>query len=166
MNTEGHKCYRAVWGRPLRWTSALVSVLALAGAVSLVTSLQGWMRLLGLLPPVGFGMAALFCIRGYALEGTTLLIRRLVWTTRISLSGLESVESVPKAMSGSLRTFGNGGLYSFTGWYWNRPLGSYRAWVTDLRNTVVLRVGGRTMVISPEPPEAFVVALRDVLPHR
>ncbi len=166
MNTDGHKSYQAVWGRPLWWTSVLVSVLAFAGAVSLVTNLEGSMRLLGLLPPVGFGVAAFFCIRGYALDGATLLIRRLLWTTRISLSGLESVESVPKAMSGSLRTFGNGGLYSFTGWYWNRPLGSYRAWVTDLRNTVVLRVGGRTLVISPEPPEAFVATLRDCLLRR
>lgn len=166
MNTDGHSSYRAVWGRPLRWTSVLVSVLALGGAVSLVANLSGSLRWLGLLPPVGFGVAALFCIRGYALDGSNLLIRRLLWTTRISLSGLESVESVPKAMSGSLRTCGNGGLYSFTGWYWNRRLGSYRAWVTELQNTVVLRVAGRTMVLSPDPVDAFVSALQSQLPRR
>jgi hypothetical protein len=120
---------------------------------------------LGLLPPLLVGVSALFCIRGYAVEEDALLIRRLLWTTRISLAGLQSAAVVPKAMNGSLRTCGNGGLFSFTGWYWNRSLGSYRAWVTDLPNTVVLRVGGRTLVLSPEPAEAFVRDLQARLPR-
>ncbi len=165
MNTDAHRSYRAVWGRPLFWTSVIVSVIAMVGAVSLAASLEGAQRWLGLLPPVLVGASALFCIRGYALDGGTLLIRRLLWTTRISLSGLQSAALVPKAMNGSLRTCGNGGLFSFTGWYWNRSLGSYRAWVTDLPNTVVLRVGDRTLVLSPEPAEAFVKDIQSRVPR-
>ncbi len=42
-------------------------------------------------------------------------------------------------MRGSLRLFGNGGMFSITGLYRNRALGNYRAFVTDLKKTVVLR---------------------------
>jgi Bacterial PH domain len=63
---------------------------------------------------------------------------------------------VPKAMNKSLRTCGNGGGFSFTGWYWSKSLGFYRAFVTDLNRTVVLRFENRTVVVSPGEPEDFV----------
>ncbi len=58
-------------------------------------------------------------------------------------------------MSKSLRTCGNGGFFSFTGFYRNKALGAYRAYVTDLHQTVVLRYSDRTVVVSPESPEEF-----------
>ena len=50
---------------------------------------------------------------------------------------------------------GNGGFFSFTGFYRNKTLGAYRAYVTDRHLTVVLRYAERTVVISPSSPEAF-----------
>jgi hypothetical protein len=99
--------------------------------------------------------AALFTVRSYAFDGATLLIERLLWTTRIPLAGLLSAVVEEKAMCGSIRTFGNGGLFSFTGWYWSKRLGAYRAYVTDLRRPVVLRMAHRTIVVSPDRPEEF-----------
>ena len=95
-------------------------------------------------------------VRGYTITRDELLIRRLFWTTRLPLAGLKSAEIVPQAMSRSLRTCGNGGGFSFTGWYWSKTLGSYRAFVTDLNRTVVLRFEKRTVVVSPAEPEDFV----------
>jgi hypothetical protein len=66
---------------------------------------------------------------------------------------------VLKAMKGSLRTCGNGGVFSFTGWYWSQSLGFYRAFVMDLNRTVVLRFGRRTVVVSPDDPAGFVAEL-------
>jgi hypothetical protein len=63
-------------------------------------------------------------------------------------------------MTKSLRTCGNGGAFSFTGWYWSKSLGFYRAFVTDLNSTVVLRFGKRTVVLSPEDPEDFVSEMK------
>lgn len=63
-------------------------------------------------------------------------------------------------MRASLRTFGNGGGFSFTGRYWNKRLGSYRAFVTNPARSVVLRWQDRTVVVSPASPEEFV---REVL---
>ena len=60
----------------------------------------------------------------------------------------------------SIRTFGNGGLYSFTGWFRNTALGAYRAFVTDPHRTVVLHFPTRTVVVSPSAPEDFVHVIR------
>ncbi len=112
------------------------------------------------LPPVGVVVVCiLFVIRGYTVVPGALEIRRLLWTTRIPLEGLKELRSEPGAMRGSLRVCGNAGLFSFTGWFWNKPLGIYRAFVTDTHRTVVLRLAKRTLVVSPADPEAFV---RDV----
>jgi hypothetical protein len=99
-------------------------------------------------------------IRSYAITEDAILIRRLFWTTRLDRAGLKSAEVIPKAMSKSLRTCGNGGGFSFTGWYWSKPLGFYRAFVTDLNRTVVLRFEKRTVVVSPGESEDFVAELK------
>jgi hypothetical protein len=64
-------------------------------------------------------------------------------------------------VDGSVRTCGNGGLYSFTGWYWNQELGRYRAFVTDHAKIVVLRYPESTVVVSPGDPEGFVKAVTE-----
>jgi hypothetical protein len=110
---------------------------------------------------VGLGMlvlllgAALFIVRGYTIEPDALAIRRLLWTSRVSLVGLQSAIFTPGAMRRSLRWCGNGGMFSITGWYRSRALGHYQAFVTDQNQTVVLRFATRTVVVSPENPEAF-----------
>jgi len=40
--------------------------------------------------------------------------------------------------------------------YYNKRLGSYRAYVTDPRRTVVLRYANRRAGLSPASPEGFV----------
>jgi len=55
-------------------------------------------------------------------------------------------------MRGSIRTSGNGGAFSFTGFYHNKRLRSYRAYVTAPRRTVVLRYADRRVVLSPGAP--------------
>ena len=70
-------------------------------------------------------------------------------------AGLESARFLPNAMRWSVRTFGNGGFFSFSGFYWNKLLGGYRAFVTD--PTVVLRYSSsRKGLLSPAEPDDFV----------
>ncbi|MEI8309582.1 MAG: PH domain-containing protein [Verrucomicrobiota bacterium] len=112
-----------------------------------------WLRWLPLVLVFG---CALFTVRGYTIMPDAILVQRLLWATRLTREGLKSAEFVPKAMCKSLRTCGNGGFFSFTGFYWSKSLKSYRAYVTDLNRTVVLRYERRTVVVSPDPPEDFV----------
>ena len=152
--------FKAPWGKTLCWMSAL-SILILLGALVPVLLLKKpeWARLLALLPLLLLPGAALFIIRSYTLEPNTLAIQRLLWTTHLPLSGLQSAEVSPDVMRGSLRLFGNGGMLSITGLYRNRALGNYRAFVTDLNRTVVLRFPKRTVVVSPENPDRFVAEI-------
>jgi hypothetical protein len=114
------------------------------------------LRWLALLPLVLLFGTALFTIRGYSISSDSILVQRLLWSTVLPRTGLESAQVEPDAMRGSLRTFGNGGAFSFTGFYYNKRLGSYRAYVTDPRRAVVLRYANRRVVLSPAAPEDFV----------
>jgi len=151
--------YKAPWGKTLRWMSAFTAVIITAVAVLTLFKTKpepvGW--LVALILPA----AALFIVRSYAIEPNVLAIRRLLWTTRLPLAGLQSAEVSPNVMRGSLRLFGNGGMFSITGLFRNRALGNYRAFVTDLTKTVVLRFPKRTVVVSPENPERFVADISE-----
>lgn len=161
---EDVKIYRAPWGRALKWLSAAM-VLVTVVLMLLPFFPQEKVPLWASQGAVG-GMPLLllaclmFTVRGYEITEDVVLVRRLFWKTRLPLAGLKSVEAIPRAMSKSLRTCGNGGIFSFTGWYWNRSLGSFHAYVTDLERTVVIRLAKRTVVISPENPAEFVRDLR------
>jgi hypothetical protein len=155
------KTFSAPWSRLLKLMSVPVTVICLVLAIA--SAIHGGRKM-----PVGaflFGEgvpfaviagAALFMVRGYAVTPEAILVKRLLWYTRLPRAGLESATFSPDAVRGSVRTWGNGGFYSFTGWFWNRELGNYRAFVTDHSRVVVLRYEGRTIVVSPGEPEEFV----------
>lgn len=162
-SNEMMKIYQAPWGNPLKIVSSLLVVLSVVNVVAFRFLLPEEPRILILLAQWTLSLIVLAClpfmIRGYAITGDAILIRRLFWTTRLDRADFKSAEVVPKAMSKSLRTCGNGGGFSFTGWYWSKPLGFYQAFVTDLNRTVVLRFEKRTVVVSPDEPEEFVKQL-------
>lgn len=152
--------FNAPWGKTLRWMtvfSIVLLVVVFVVAWRFNKYAPAWLvvwLILGLL--VG---TALFVIRKYTIKPRELLIRRLLWTTHLPLAGLKSAVFQPEAMRGSLRLCGNGGMFSFTGWYHSRALGCYRAFVTDLNQTVVLRFEKKTIVVSPENPERFAAEI-------
>ena len=122
-------------------------------------ALAGWAYLLVVLPPLAVAIALLFVVRGYELHPDRLEVRRLLWSTRVPLDGLERAWHDPRAMDRSMRLLGNSGLFSISGLFQGRELGRYRAFVTHPRQAVVLRAGRRTVVISPADPQAFLDAL-------
>lgn len=153
-----------------RWSGLLIGItitssliLLGAGWLMWVVDLPApWALPIRLICPVVFVGSALYAVRSYRLGGRDLEIQRLLWSTRVSLEGLVSVEANPEAMRRSLRTFGNGGFFSFSGRFRNKTLGPYRAWVTDHRNAVVLELGDRTLVVSPSEPDAFVEQVKQL----
>lgn len=158
------KTYKAPWGKTLTIVSVLVTVLC--GSASLLP----WklvfiddggpvLRLLLWLPVLLIPGCALFIVRGYTITPDEILIHRPFRVTRLPRMGLQSAAFEPNAMRGCIRTCGNGGFYSITGWYWSKSLRTCRAFVTDLNKTVVLRFRSRTVVVSPDDPEGFVSEL-------
>ncbi|WP_299412362.1 PH domain-containing protein [Acaryochloris sp. IP29b_bin.148] len=156
--------YSAPWGMSLKIISSVTSVLLIGIAlIGLLTGPKGnWIWILSMvIIPLGILIVtALFTVRGYVLTPDALLVKRLVWTTPIPLQELTTVEADSNAMEGSIKTFGNGGLFSFSGSFRNKRLGPYRALATDIRHCVVLKFDRKAIVITPEKPLAFVNQLK------
>lgn len=147
------------------WQTALKLISAIASLILIGISIMGTLRnnLWISLPPQGLLAACLFfTVRGYVLGPEALFVKRLGWNSRIPLAGLQSVEVDPRAMNGSIRTCGNGGLFSISGWYWSRRQGAFRAFATDTANSVVLRFPRQTIVVTPGEPERFATELRRI----
>jgi hypothetical protein len=155
--------FRAPWGTLLKITTSLL-ILTLAG-IAIAGALTGprgnilWVLGMVVVPLLILVVASLFIIRGYVLTGDSLLVRRVGWTSKMDLSGLTSVEVDPQAMTKSIRTFGNGGLFCFAGAFYNKKLGSYRAFVMDPRRSVILRWANRVAVVTPEHPQQFAAMI-------
>ena len=161
----------APWSNNLKLISALgTTVLVVVG----IFAYRGIPMVSGVAHTVGLGIvlalvlslfgSILFAVTGYALEEDALHIERPLFSTRVPLRGLQRLWLDPGACKGSLRVFGNGGLYSFTGFYRNKRLGSYRLFGTDLSQSVVLLLPPRVIVITPADPDAFIAHMQQVFP--
>jgi hypothetical protein len=155
----------------LKVTSGLATVaLAFAGVMAYRAAPlhTGFTRVFGvgvaLVFPAIVAGAGLFMVTGYEVAGGDLLVQRPLWSTRIPLAGLTVVRHEPTLCRGSLRIFGNGGMYSFTGLYRNRALGRFRLLGTDLKRAVVLALDRRVVVVTPAEPEAFAAYLGQLYP--
>jgi len=161
-----HHHFKAPWGRTLFIASAFTTLVMLGTVCLLILNRQlPWFVSLPLpTDSLGIVIAAVlliplgalpFIIRGYVLTKDGILIKRLWWNTVLPFAEMRSIEVEPLALSHSFRTCGNGGLYSFTGFYWSSQLGHFRAYVTDLNRTVIVHMRNRTAVLSPDDPAAF-----------
>ncbi len=145
--------FAAPWGTHVRLVTAGAVVLLLV----VVRSLDGGMTWLPVALLIG---ASLLSVRGYSIRAGSVLVHRLGWSTTISLEGLQDVRVEPGVTRGSIRTFGNGGLFGFVGHFRNGVLGAYRAYFTDPELAVVLDLGSQRVVVSPERPNLFAEEVR------
>ena len=152
------KTYKAPWSWSLILVSGGITLIAIGATIYLVRHDYS----LAALVPCAIVLGALvFTIRGYTVTPDAILVHRLFWSTRLPLASLESAEVAPEVMQRSIRLWGNGGLFSFAGWFRNKGLGIYRAYATDLHRTVVLRYPSRPVVLSPAMPDNFVSEIRN-----
>lgn len=159
--------FSAPWSRSLRLltTSSVVVLLT----VALVGLLLGPRQpLVGRLATVGAPLVVLlgtllFMVRGYVLTESGIEVRRLGWSTDLPLAGLVAVNGEPQGLRGSLRLFGNGGLFAISGWFWNRRIGRFRAYATDPERAVLLRYrDGKKVVVTPDDVQHFIVRVRSL----
>ena len=159
------RVFYAAWGRGVLYITLLVTLFLFCLPVLIFfghrfTPPKVILWILLLLPVVILGSSALFAAFSYEITDTHLLIRRLLWKTSIPLPRDVTAEFEPNAMKGSLRIFGNGGIFGFYGWFWSTRLGRYSAYVTDMSRSVIIRMGEKTIVVSPDHPDEFVELMR------
>ena len=163
----------APWPAGLKITSALATAILVGASYILARAMPRGTRVpfaeafttgITVIPVAIALISLLFVVSGYELGPEELLVQRLFWSTRVSLSGISRAVHDPAAMKRSLRLFGNGGLFAITGIYQNRTLGRYRAYATDPRQSVVLSLPGRVVVVTPADPAGFLEALKTYFP--
>ena len=162
--------FKAPWSKGLR----VISCVAIAAL--LVVHVAGWyawsrtgasVALIAIIsPPLILLIAALCIIRGYVLTAEEIVVKRLGWVNRFALSELRSVQGDNEAMSNSLKLLGNTGLLSYSGYFWNRKIGRYRAFATDPSRGVVLTYANRKILLTPDDPQRFIVRVRTLLKNQ
>ncbi len=70
-----------------------------------------------------------------------------------------------KDLSGAIRTFGNGGLFGYTGKYYNSRFGKMTWYCTQRKNYVLLIMSSnKKIVITPDNPAELLMELRKHAP--
>ena len=156
--------FGAPWSRSLKAASLfavlMLAVIAAAGMFVMPARMLLARCVMVGLPIIVLAGAFLSIVSGYKLTATQLEVERPLWTTAFPLAQLLSVAGDQDVFKGSIRLFGNGGIFSFTGFFWKRGLGCYRAFATDPGRAVVLKFRHRIIVVTPDDPQHFIVRVR------
>jgi hypothetical protein len=157
--------FSAPWSRSLRLATvgsvAVLLVVMLAGLFMGPRQLPLWRAAMVGVPALVLLGALPFMVRGYVLTEEQIEVRRLGWSTVLPLAGLVAVTGEPEGLRGSMRLFGNGGLFGISGWFWNRRIGRFRAYATDPGRVVLLRYrDGKKVVVTPHDVQHFIVRVR------
>ncbi len=157
----------------LKALSALISVLVLSVPLLVWGAIPGVRlgpgaevaRWLVLASPLVVVVAWALAPSAVELEGGELRVLRRAWrATAWPLAGVESVTVLPPGwLKGAIRTFGNGGLFGFYGWYFKK--GPFRLFATRLGPLVEVVVEGRRVVVSPDAPLDLVAGIRATAPR-
>lgn len=101
-----------------------------------------------------------FSTSGYRITNDKLIIERPVGKKIISLKNLQDIYSYQKIEKGfTIRTFGNGGLFGYFGYFNNDEIGRFKLYSTKGSAFVILDFGKEKIGISPDDPE-FIEALK------
>ncbi len=152
--------YRAPWDFLLIIITSAVVVL-LVGVNVITASITGIPTIIAIAVVLG---CAAFGVYGYSIQDGKIKILRLGWSKDIPINDIKSINYMPNAMLGSIRTFGNGGVFGYIGHFRNGILGNYQAYVTHRIMTVVIRTkDNKHYVISPDDPEQFVSSMGEFI---
>ncbi|GAA0725098.1 PH domain-containing protein [Dokdonella soli] len=150
------------YGRLLKiMTTVAGLILLVVPGIGLVTGRHEPFALAGMvgLPLAILVTTFLFAVRGYEVAASGVYVARPIGPKRIA-ARITDIAADDSALEGAIRTFGNGGLFSFNGWFRLRKYGSCRLWVTDLDCLVVMRGDSGCVVVSPAQRERFVTTVR------
>jgi amino acid transporter len=159
--------YRAIWDSGVwLWTVIFSSVVAFVAVMVLVQSSKLGERMTTFV--VGSIAVMLLCIiacapRGFIVDHRTLKVRTVAFTLSYDLKDLKDVQTVDSSEvfgAGTIRTFGVGGLFGYYGFYRTQKWGNVRAFVTDRNKLVLVKIGGKVLVLSPEKPDEFTKLLQ------
>lgn len=164
------KRYQASLGKLVLGTTVLVAVILTVVTVTLLSTIRGLspavMTLICVSPLASLGFAFLFRVWGYSVSTHGIRVHRTLFPVTLPLEPPVTIEPMPGLTKGSLRTFGNGGLFGFYGRFWKSGVGSYRAFVTDPAKVILCQTGDRKFALSPDQTDSFIRAVEEMAGRR
>ncbi len=83
----------------------------------------------------------------------------------IPLESIVSIEALPREKVRGLfniRTYGSGGLFGWMGQFYNKKLGHYEMYATELKNLIIIKTVKKTYVFSCTEREEFLQRVKDL----
>ena len=103
--------------------------------------------------------------RGYTVGERRLTIRRWAGDVAVPLDGLREARIAScEDTKGAIRWMGSGGLFGYYGTFQLRKYGMSDWYVTNRRRMVLLVTGNKTVMVSPNDPDAFLNAVTTEVP--
>ncbi|MDE6645464.1 MAG: hypothetical protein K2J97_05220 [Muribaculaceae bacterium] len=89
-------------------------------------------------------------------------IRRLLTPKHIAVGDIKEVRLFQTTMD--VRICGSGGFFGYYGWFRNREIGNYFAYVGKWKDTFMIELNsGRKYIISCNQPEVIVKSIMDMM---
>jgi len=148
-------------------TFLLILMLGLPAFILLQTKGEGpteGFLILGLVSLIIFSVVIFtFLTRplAYQIQDGLLTIQSGIRSPKFKISEIAEVK-IPQSdeMGFSIRTFGNGGLFGYTGFYQNSTFGEVEMFATRRNQYLVIRMkSGKTIVLTPDRPKEMMAAL-------
>ena len=138
----------------------LVALAVSFGVAALSGRAAGWYRTVYLVVSVcAIGLLLgtwAYHPQGYEFADHALLVRRPAGAVVLPLDDVRSVRADPTPFAGSVRVAGNGGLFGFWGRFYSQRLNRFTAYATRRDRGVVLDLGDRRIVVTPDEPDRLV----------
>lgn len=94
------------------------------------------------------------CTWSYKLNETSLVIVAPFYNKTINKVDIQKVEAIERLQLGGLiRTFGNGALFGYYGWFRGTKIGSFFFYGTQMKNLILIQMqDGSKYIITPDDP--------------
>lgn len=98
---------------------------------------------------------------GVTLNDGDIIIDRRIKPVVIPIAEIKQVRAVSEDdMRYSIKTMGNGGVFGYTGAYYNKKMGKMSWYCSQRKNYILIeRTNNKKVIVTPDDPEAL---LRDV----
>ena len=155
--------FTATWGTPSKIMTAFMALINIIFLIVLFTAYKDEPQFF-LFPVVllfiTFVITYLFQPLKYIVESDRIEIVRRFNKFKIAKSDILSVEKLSNDDMGmAWRTFGNGGLFGYTGWFTSRSQGKMRWFVTQRNNYVRITLQShKVIILSPDDVNGFTQA--------
>jgi hypothetical protein len=111
-------------------------------------------------------VVAAYLLQPISVDNDRVNINRKVLTETISYREIKTVRLLQDSeLLAAIRFFGNGGLFGYTGFYYNKRLGVTRWYCTQRKNYVLIeKTNKKKIIITPDDPEGFLKAIKLMSP--